>query len=171
MDSAWMDHPPTARWLDAYLADGLANNGGPTQTFALQNSPDPSTTSADPALDVVPASFTLPASVDGLSSACSVSDQRGVSPRRGPRAIAPTCCRATNTALNAPTAVVGQNTSVTYTATVTPVPDGGTISFDDGDGEPGQRELCCTESLAGHGDLCGLVREAGERSRYRHLLR
>src|ERR1700754_3797632 len=39
--------------LDAYLADGLGNNGGPTRTIALLNSPNPSTTLANPAFDIV----------------------------------------------------------------------------------------------------------------------
>jgi len=64
--------------LDAYLADGLGNNGGPTRTIALLNSPNPSTTLANPAFAVVPASFDLPVAVDGGSSACAVADQRGV---------------------------------------------------------------------------------------------
>ncbi len=64
--------------LDAYLADGLANNGGPTQTVALSSSATPPTPLSDPAFAVVPASFQLPAPLDGLSAACSLPDQRGV---------------------------------------------------------------------------------------------
>ena len=134
--------------LAAYLADGLANNGGPTQTVALRNRPNPSTTLADPAFAVVPASFTLPAAVDGVSPACSVSDQRGVVPSAGADCdIGAYLLQATNTALSTPTVVVGQSASVTYTATVTPTPDGGTISFDDGAGNPASAN-CAAQSLS-----------------------
>ena len=103
---------------------------------------------ADPAFAVVPASFTLPAAVDGVSSACSVSDQRGVVPVAGTNCdIGAYLLQATNTTLSTPTAVVGQNMSVTYTTAVTPTPDGGTISFDDGAGNPASAN-CATESLS-----------------------
>ena len=86
--------------LDAYLADGLANNGGPTKTIALLNSPNPSTTLANPAFDVVPASFNLPVAVDGVSAACSLSDQRGVVPAAGANcAIGAYLLQATKTEL------------------------------------------------------------------------
>ena len=134
--------------LDAYLADGLANNGGPTQTVALRNSLDPPTTVADPAFAVVPASFTLPATVDGVSPACSVSDQRGVVPVAGTNCdIGAYLLQATNTELSTPTAVVGQSASVTYTATATPTPDGGTIAFEDGAGNPASAN-CAAQSLS-----------------------
>jgi hypothetical protein len=122
--------------LDAYLADGLANNGGPTQTIGLLNSPNPSTTLADPALAVVPPTFNLPVAVDGVASACSVSDQRGVAPGAGGNCDIGACLlQATNTAVTS-AAMVGQKASLTYTATVTPAPDGGTVSFNDGAGNP-----------------------------------
>ena len=123
--------------LDAYLADGLANNGGPTRTLALLNTPNPATTLADPAFDVVPAGFALPVAVGGVSAACSVSDQRGVVPAAGANcAIGAYQLQATKTALAASSATVEQNAPVTYTATVAPGPDGGTVTFDDGAGNP-----------------------------------
>lgn len=69
--------------LDAYLADGLASNGGPTQTIALLSSPNPATTMPDPAYAAVPPSFLLPVPIGGVFAACSVPDQRGL-PRRSP---------------------------------------------------------------------------------------
>ncbi len=123
--------------LDAYIADGLANNGGPTRTVALQNSPNPPTTLADPAFAVVPASFNLPVAVGGTSAACSASDQRGVAPAPGADCdIGAYLLQATSTALATSAPAVVQNASVTYTATVTPAPDGGTVSFNDGAGNP-----------------------------------
>jgi hypothetical protein len=140
--------------LDAYLAGGLANNGGPTQTFGLLNSPNPPTTLADPAFAVVPPSFQLPVAVDGVSSACSVSDQRGVVPAAGASCdIGAYLLQATNTALTTPAAAVGQNGSVTYTATVTPAPDGGTVSFNDGPGNPATAQ-CAAKSLSSGTTTC-----------------
>jgi len=69
--------------LDAYLADAPADNGGPTQTIALLSTPNPPTTADDPALGVVPASFKLPIPIGGVSTACALSDQRGL-PRLSP---------------------------------------------------------------------------------------
>ena len=107
--------------LDAYLADGLANNGGPTKTVALLNSPNPPTTLANPAFDVVPASFNLPVAVGGVTAACALSDQRGVVPAAGANcAIGAYQLQATKTVLNSSAATVEQNAPVTYTATVTP---------------------------------------------------
>jgi hypothetical protein len=138
--------------LDAYLADGLADNGGPTKTFALLNSPSPSTTLADPAFDVVPASFNLPVAVGGVSSACSVSDQRGVVPVAGANCdIGAYLLQATKTALVTPAAVAGR--SVTFTATVTPAPDGGTVSFNDGAGNPATTH-CAAQSISGGAATC-----------------
>ena len=122
--------------LDAYLADGLADNGGPTKTVALLNSPSPSTTLANPAFDVVPASFDLPVAVDGVSAACALSDQRGVVPVAGANCdIGAYLLQATRTALSTPATVV-QNKSVTYAATIVPAAHGGTVSFNDGAGNP-----------------------------------
>jgi hypothetical protein len=139
--------------LDAYLADGAANNGGPTQTVALLNSPNPSTTLADPAFAVVPPSFNLPVAVDGVASACSVADQRGVVPVAGASCdIGAYLLQATNTALTT-SAVVGQNVSVTYTATVTPAPDGGTVAFNDGAGNPATAN-CAAQSVSSGTATC-----------------
>ena len=121
--------------LASYLADALANNGGPTASFALLNSPDPATTLANPAFNVVPADFELPVAVDGATAACSVADQRGIVPVAGADcAIGSYLLQPTTTALTTPAAVV--NAPVTLTATMTPAADGGTVSFDDGAGNP-----------------------------------
>jgi Bacterial Ig-like domain (group 3) len=137
--------------LGAYLAGGLAGNGGPTQTFALLNSPKPSTTLANPAFDAVPASFDLPVAVDGVSAACSLSDQRGVVPAAGAScAIGAYLLQATKTVVTTSAARVGQNEAVTYTATVTPAPDGGTVSFDDGAGTPATAH-CAAQGLSTSG--------------------
>jgi hypothetical protein len=139
--------------LDAYLG-GLANNGGPTKTVALLNSPNPLTTLANPALDVVPASFNLPVAVGGVSAACSLSDQRGVMPAVGSNCdIGAYLLQATKTALLASAAKVEQNASVTYTATVTPAPDGGTVAFDDGAGNPATSQ-CAARSLSSGTATC-----------------
>lgn len=140
--------------LDAYLADGLASNGGPTKTVALLNSPSPPTTLANPAFDVVPASFNLPAPIGGVSAACSLADQRGVTPAAGASCdIGAYLLQATKTALTASAAAVGQNESVTYTATVTPAPDGGTVSFNDGPGNPATTH-CAAQSLSSGTATC-----------------
>jgi hypothetical protein len=121
--------------LQAYLADAPANNGGPTQTFSLLNTPSPATELANPAFDVVPADFELPAAIDGTKVACATGDQRGVVPVAGARcAIGSYLLQATTTTLTATKAVAGQ--SVTITATVVPAPDGGTVAFNDGAGHP-----------------------------------
>ena len=136
--------------LNAYLAAAPADNGGPTSTVALQNSPSPSTSLPDPALGAVPASFSLPVPVDGVSGACSVSDQRGVVPAAGANCdIGAYLLQATGTALSASAAQIGQNGSVTYTATVTPAPDGGTVSFNDGAGNPATTG--CAAQTISHG--------------------
>ncbi|HEY6761158.1 MAG TPA: Ig-like domain repeat protein [Baekduia sp.] len=140
--------------LDAYLADGLANNGGPTQTAALLNSPDPSTSLANPAFDVVPASFALPVAVDGVSAACALADQRGVVSVAGANcAIGAYLLQATRTVVTTSAAKVHQNESVTYTATVTPAPDGGTVSFDDGAANPATTH-CAAQSVANGRATC-----------------
>jgi hypothetical protein len=123
--------------LDAYLADAPASNGGPTQTIALQATPSPSTALADPAFEAVPPSFNLPAPVDGLSAACSLSDQRSITPAAGANCdIGSFLLQSTKTVLTASTAKVKQNVSMTYTATIAPAADGGTVSFNDGAGNP-----------------------------------
>jgi hypothetical protein len=142
--------------LDAYLADGLANNGGSTATVALLNTPNPSTTLADPAFAVVPASFNLPVAVDGVGSACSVPDQRGVASAAGANCdVGAYLLQATTTALITPSTTVGQNASVTYTATVTPARHGGTVSFNDGAGNPATAK-CAARSLSSGTATCTL---------------
>ena len=136
--------------LGAYLAGGLANNGGPTQTFALLNSPNPATTLANPALAVVPASFSLPATAGGLPAPCSVADQRGVVPAAGASCdIGSYLLQTTTTVLSTSADKVEQKAAVTYTATVAPTPDGGTVSFDDGAGNPATAQ--CTAQPVSHG--------------------
>jgi hypothetical protein len=121
--------------LDADLADAPADNGGPSQTFALLNRPSPATDLANPAFAAVPASFALPAAVGGVTSACGLADQRGVMAVAGEScAIGAYRLQATRTALAAPAAVT--NAPVTLTATITPAAEGGTVSFDDGAGHP-----------------------------------
>jgi Bacterial Ig-like domain (group 3) len=139
--------------LDAYLANAHADNGGATETVALQNTPTPATTLANPAFDVVPASFALPAAVHGVSAACSLADQRGVTPVAGAGCdIGAYLLQATQTALVMPAQAV-QNASVTYTATVTPAPDGGTVSFDDGAGNPATSQ-CAAQPVSGGAATC-----------------
>jgi hypothetical protein len=139
--------------LDAYLAAVPAGNGGPTQTLALLNTPNPSTTLDNPAVGVVPASFDLPVAVDGLSSSCSLPDQRGVMPVPGANCdIGAYLLQATRTALpEPPPTTVGQ--TVTYTATVIPAPDAGTVSFTDGAGNPATTG-CGAQSLSGGTATC-----------------
>lgn len=135
--------------LDAYLADRLASNGGPTKSFALLNTPNPLFAAANPAFDVVPASFELPVAVDGASTACALPDQRGVVAAAGADcAIGAYLLQATSTDLRPSASSVGQNGSVTYTATVAPAPEGGTVSFDDGAGNPASSQ-CAAQRVAG----------------------
>ncbi len=140
--------------LDSYLADGLADNGGPTETFALLNSSSTATSLADPAFAVVPPSFALPVAVGGASSACSLSDQRGIAPAAGINCdIGAYLLQATTTALATSARSVVKNGSVTYTATVTPAPDGGTVSFSDGAGNPATAH-CGAQGLSGNTATC-----------------
>lgn len=137
--------------LTAYLAGGLADNGGPTKTLALLNSPSPATTLANPALAVVPPSFSLPATAGGLPAPCSVSDQRGVVPVAGANCdIGAYLLQTTTTALTTPAGTVAQNAPVTYTATVTPAAEGGTVSFDDGGGNNPATTGCAAQPVS-HG--------------------
>jgi hypothetical protein len=123
--------------LGSYLAGSLADNGGPTQTIALLNSPSPPTQEANPALAMVPASFDLPEPVHGVSAACSLPDQRGVVPAAGIDCdIGAFHLQASTTTLAASARSVAPNAVVAYTATVTPTPVDGTVSFDDGAGNP-----------------------------------
>jgi hypothetical protein len=122
--------------IDAYLADSLANNGGLTQTLALLNNPSPATAEPDPALAVVPASFNLPVAVEARSAACSVPDQRGVTPAAGIDCdIGAYLLQATRT-LSTSSGTVHSGVPVTYTASIAPTPDGGMVSFSDGAGNP-----------------------------------
>ena len=79
--------------LDSYLADAPANNGGPTETIALLNSPSPATTLPNPALDAVPASFNLPVAVDGFRGVLAVRSARRRARGGAQLQSAPTCCR------------------------------------------------------------------------------
>ncbi len=102
--------------------NGLQDHGGPTQTVAEQ--------ATSPAIDAIPTT----------SGLCPASDQRGMPrPDNGEAscdigayeyqdpATVPTTTALTS---SANPSVVGQQ--VTYTATVAPAPDGGTVSFQDG---------------------------------------
>ena len=137
-----------AEVLDAYLGDAPANNGGPTSTLALLNTPDPPTTLANPAFDIVPPSFNHPVAVDGLLGSCSVSDQRGVLAAVGANCgIGAYLLQATTTALTNSAALVGPR--VTYTAAVAPAPDGGTVSFNDGADGPATAWCAAREVVSG----------------------
>lgn len=134
--------------LDSYLADRAENNGGPTRTFALLNSPDPATELANPALGVVPTSFDFPTPVGGETKACALADQRGVLPAAGASCdIGAYLLQETSVELTSSAESVEQNEPVTYTATVSPAPDGGTVSFNDGNGNPATNQ-CGTKHLA-----------------------
>lgn len=134
--------------LDAYLALELAGNGASTPTFALLNSPDPATTLANPAFDVVPPTFHLPVGLGGVTAACSLPDQRGIVPVAGRSCdIGAYLLQATQTAIRSSSVKVGQNESVTYTATVTPPPDVGTVSFNDGADTPATVN-CAAQSVS-----------------------
>jgi uncharacterized repeat protein (TIGR02543 family) len=65
--------------IDDYLGT-LGPNGGPTETVPLLATPSPTTSSADPAFGVIPSTFDLPVAVNGVALACSIPDQRGVTP-------------------------------------------------------------------------------------------
>jgi hypothetical protein len=137
--------------LDAYLADALAANGGPSRTFALLNRPSPATTLPNPALAAVPASFALPVAVGGVSTACALPDQRGVVPVAGAGcAIGAYLLQETKTVVTAPAGVA--NAPVTLTATITPAADGGTVAFDDGGGPATTR--CAAQSVANGTATC-----------------
>ncbi|HEY4096192.1 MAG TPA: Ig-like domain-containing protein, partial [Baekduia sp.] len=139
--------------LDAYLG-GLGNHGGPTSTIPLLNSPYPSSTLTNPAFAVVPPSFDLPFAVDGETAACAVSDQRGLFPAAGLNCdIGSYLLQATSTALAASAPAVAQNGTITYTATVAPAPDGGTVSFDDGAGHPASVH-CAAQGLSAGTATC-----------------
>ena len=70
---------PDSTVIDDYLGT-LGPNGGPTETVPLLITPSPATSSADPAFAVIPSTFDLPVAVNGVSLACSIPDQRGVTP-------------------------------------------------------------------------------------------
>ncbi len=136
--------------LDSYLADAPANNGGPTKTIALLNQPVPATTLANPAFNVVPPGFDLPAEVGGQTAACSISDQRGVLPATSANcAIGAYLLQATATTVASSAPAVARNAPVTYTATVVPAPDGGTVAFDDGAGNPATTQCASQSVVAG----------------------
>ena len=70
---------PDSTVIDDYLGT-LGPNGGPTETVPLLITPSSATSSADPAFAVIPSTFDLPNAVNGVSLACSIPDQRGVTP-------------------------------------------------------------------------------------------
>lgn len=136
--------------LDAYLADGLAENGGPTETIALLNTPNPLTSEPDPAFDVVPPSFELPTPVGAATTACALPDQRGFFPLAGANCgIGAFLRTVTRTEVAASQPEVLQGDTVIYTATVAPVPDGGTVAFDDGVGNPASTSCPAQEVVGG----------------------
>ena len=143
--------------LDDYLANSPAENGGPTRTIALLNHPSPATKERNPALAVVPASFHLPRALDTRSVACRVPDQRGVTPAaRIDCDIGAYHLQATRTTIAASRQVVHVGMSVTYRATVTPAPDGGTVAFSDGAGKPATVH-CRARALTGGKASCTVV--------------
>jgi hypothetical protein len=140
--------------LDAYLADGLAANGGPTETIALLNTPNPLTSEPDPAFNVVPPSFELPIPVGAAATACALPDQRGYFPLAGTNCGIGAFLRSvTKTVVGASSPEVFPGDTVTYTATVSPVPDGGTVAFDDGPGNPATTR-CAAQSVVGGRATC-----------------
>ena len=148
--------------LDAYLADLLGNNGGPTQTLALLNNPTPATTEPNPALAVVPASFNLPVPVDARSAACSVPDQRGVTPAAGIQCdIGAYLLQATRTSLATSSGMVHSGAPVTYTATLSPAPGGGTVAFSDGAGNPATMNCSRRPLMAGEATCTVSYRASG----------
>jgi hypothetical protein len=136
-----------------YLSS-LTDNGGPTQTVALLNTPSPATVQADPAVGAIPPSFDLPEAVDGKTAACSIPDQRGIAPAAifncdmGAYLLQPT-----TTSLAASANSTAQGGSVTYTATVAPLPDGGTVAFSDGAGNPATAN-CAAQTVTGGQATC-----------------
>jgi hypothetical protein len=143
--------------LAAYLADAPGDHGGPTPTVPLLNSPDPATTLANPAFAVVPATFDLPVAIDGISAACSIPDQRGVVPVPGAGCdIGAYQLQATTVAFATSPIPIRQNAPMTYTATVTPAADGGTVSFDDGAGNPA-RSQCAAQAVANGTATCTVI--------------
>lgn len=165
--------------LDAFLADDLLDNGGPTRTLALLLDPVPATTVADPLSAAVPPDYALPAAVDGASTVCAARDQRGARPLAGvPCSIGAFQQLATRTALGASAGGVEQDAPVTYTATVTPTAAGGTVAFDDGPGNPASTRCAaqpvsagtatCTVEYAGIGEYRATATYSGDRVRNSH---
>ena len=132
--------------IDDYLGT-IGSNGGPTQTVPLVTTPSPSTTLADPALGVVPTTFSLLASEPGQAgtTVCGVTDQRGTTPSAGPCDIGafylavpvstpPPSPPAspTSTSLVASATSVAPGAPITFTATVTSsvgTTPSGTVTF------------------------------------------
>ncbi|MBS1894870.1 MAG: Ig-like domain repeat protein [Actinobacteria bacterium] len=136
--------------LDAYLADGLADNSGPTETIALLNTPNPFTSEPDPAFDVVPPGFELPTPVGAATTACALPDQRGYFPLVGANcAIGAFLRTVTKTEVAVSSAEVVQGDTVTYTVTVSPSAEGGTVAFDDGAGNPASTNCPAREVVGG----------------------
>jgi hypothetical protein len=130
--------------IDAYLGT-LGSYGGATATVPLLAAPSAPTSAADPALAVIPGGtgFVLP---DG-SAACAGTDQRGLA-RQVPCDMGAFELRRTEVVLQASRPSVAPGAPITYTATVSPAPDGGTVSFSDGTGNPAS-EGCSSLALVG----------------------
>jgi hypothetical protein len=114
--------------IDDYLG-ALGSVGGPTQTIPLLPSSKPTTKTSDPALASVPDNQTLP---DGTFS-CAGTDQRGVT-RRAPCDMGAFEQVKTEISLTASPGQVEPGGKVTYTATVSPLPEGGSVTFSDAAG-------------------------------------
>lgn len=140
--------------LESYLADEPADNGGPTRSFALLSTPNPPTALADPAFEVVPPTFELPTPIGEAKTACALPDQRGYVALAGANCgIGSFLRQSTTTAVTVSSPAVFQGDTVTYTATVTPAPDGGTVAFDDGAGNPATAQ-CSAQSVVGGKATC-----------------
>jgi hypothetical protein len=117
--------------ISDYLGS-LQDNGGPTQTVALLPTSQ-ATQLPDPALAAIPGSFNLP----DAHVACSTNDQRGAH-RIAPCAIGSFELRKTVVSITTDKEQATPGEDLTFTAKVSPIPDGGTVSFFDGAGNPAQ---------------------------------
>jgi Bacterial Ig-like domain (group 3) len=141
--------------IDDYLGV-LGSYGGPTQTVPLLPLPSPATTRPDPALGAIPGTFDLPDGTD----ACGGADQRGVTLQApcdmGAFELTPTDLTLTESAPSSSPGI-----SVTYTATISPVPDGGTVAFSDGVGTPASSQ-CRTQPVQDGVATCTVNEGAGD---------
>lgn len=129
--------------IDDYLGT-LGLYGGPTETVPLLPSPSPSTSLSDPALGVVPGTFDAP---DG-TSVCSHPDQRGIT-REAPCDVGAFELQQTNLTFSSSATSIPAGGSVTYTATVVPFPDAGSVDFSDGPGGPASEQCSGVPVVAG----------------------